>query len=78
MGFRWRTTRGIEVKWYDVFRKNFKNIYSLRANLYNLSIVSFQVVRINTKYNVLYVRGRAIPGETGAYVYIYDTNVTHK
>ncbi|XKL67562.1 hypothetical protein PGB90_003053 [Kerria lacca] len=37
-----------------------------------------KVLRINTKYNVMYVTGRAIPGDTGSIVYIYDTNVTHK
>ncbi|XP_066151893.1 large ribosomal subunit protein uL3m [Euwallacea fornicatus] len=32
-----------------------------------------KVWRINTKYNVLWVSGQAIPGETNSIVYIYDT-----
>lgn len=30
-------------------------------------------MRINTKYNVLWVLGHNIPGETNNYCYIYDT-----
>ncbi|KAK7868290.1 hypothetical protein R5R35_013882 [Gryllus longicercus] len=32
-----------------------------------------RIWRINTKYNVLYVSGQNIPGETNSMVYIYDT-----
>lgn len=32
-----------------------------------------KVWRINTKYNVLWVSGHAIPGETNDVVYIYDS-----
>lgn len=32
-----------------------------------------KIWRINTKYNVLYVSGQAIPGETNSIVTIYDT-----
>ncbi|KAI5736896.1 hypothetical protein M8J76_008236 [Diaphorina citri] len=32
-----------------------------------------EVLRINTKYNVLYLKGTAIPGTVGSYVYLYDT-----
>lgn len=32
-----------------------------------------KIWRINTKHNVLWVSGVAIPGETNAMVYIYDT-----
>lgn len=32
-----------------------------------------KIWRINTQYNVLYVSGQAIPGETNSVVYIYDT-----
>lgn len=31
------------------------------------------ILRINTRYNVLWVSGQAIPGETNSIVYIYDT-----
>jgi large subunit ribosomal protein L3 len=31
------------------------------------------IVKINTKYNVIYVRGPAVPGSVGNWVYIYDT-----
>lgn len=34
-----------------------------------------RIWRINTKYNVLWVSGQAIPGETNSIVYIYDTNL---
>ncbi|EFN76611.1 39S ribosomal protein L3, mitochondrial [Harpegnathos saltator] len=32
-----------------------------------------EILRINTKYNVLWVKGHNIPGETNNYCYIYDT-----
>lgn len=32
-----------------------------------------KIWRINTKYNVLYVSGQAIPGETNSIVYVFDT-----
>lgn len=32
-----------------------------------------KIWRINTKYNVLWVHGTAIPGETNSICYIYDT-----
>uniref|UniRef100_A0A1B6F490 Large ribosomal subunit protein uL3m n=1 Tax=Cuerna arida TaxID=1464854 RepID=A0A1B6F490_9HEMI len=32
-----------------------------------------KIWRINTKYNVLYVQGRGVPGEINSYVYVYDT-----
>lgn len=32
-----------------------------------------KIWRINTKYNVLYVSGPAIPGETNSIVYVYDS-----
>lgn len=31
------------------------------------------IVRINTKYDVIYVRGQNIPGDIGSYVLLYDT-----
>lgn len=42
------------------------------------SAYALQVLRINTKYNVMYVQGRGIPGDTNSFLHIYDTNVTHK
>lgn len=38
----------------------------------------FQIMRINTKYNVLYVKGHNVPGPTHAYVRIYDTALNQK
>lgn len=37
-----------------------------------------KVWRINTVHNVLWVQGPAIPGPTGAYVYIYDSLLPHR
>lgn len=36
------------------------------------TVRSMEVMRINTKYNVIYVKGQCVPGLTGAYVYIFD------
>lgn len=36
-----------------------------------------QIWRVNTKYNVLWVHGPAIPGATGSYVIIYDSWLHH-
>jgi large subunit ribosomal protein L3 len=40
-----------------------------------LQIISlaFQIVRINTKYNVIYVLGQSVPGGTNGVVYLHDT-----
>jgi large subunit ribosomal protein L3 len=32
-----------------------------------------QILRINTKYNVIYVTGQSVPGETNSVVYLHDT-----
>lgn len=37
-----------------------------------------KIWRINTKYNVLWVQGYAIPGETNNLVYVYDTILPHR
>ncbi|XP_076269671.1 mitochondrial ribosomal protein L3 [Rhynchophorus ferrugineus] len=34
-----------------------------------------KVLRLNTKYNVIWVSGQAIPGETNSIVYVYDTKI---
>lgn len=34
-----------------------------------------KIWRINTKYNVLFVSGLAIPGETNSIVYVFDTKL---
>lgn len=34
-----------------------------------------QILRINTKYNVIWVRGHNIPGEIGTYCHLYDTQL---
>ncbi|KAK3893036.1 hypothetical protein Pcinc_003130 [Petrolisthes cinctipes] len=36
-----------------------------------------KIWRVNTKYNVLWVQGPAIPGATGSYVYVYDSWYHH-
>ena len=40
--------------------------------------VGLQIVRINYKYNVLYVKGHNIPGEPGEMIKVFDTKVTGK
>ncbi|XP_015788708.1 39S ribosomal protein L3, mitochondrial [Tetranychus urticae] len=37
-----------------------------------------EIMRINTKENVIYVRGPAVPGETGNFCYIFDTKIIEK
>lgn len=37
-----------------------------------------KIWRINTKYNVLWVQGSGIPGETNSIVYIYDTKLPRR
>uniref|UniRef100_A0A8D8THE4 Large ribosomal subunit protein uL3m n=2 Tax=Cacopsylla melanoneura TaxID=428564 RepID=A0A8D8THE4_9HEMI len=32
-----------------------------------------EILRINTKYNVLFLKGTAIPGSVGSWVYLYDS-----
>lgn len=34
-----------------------------------------KIFRINTKYNVLWVSGQAIPGNTNSIVYVFDTKL---
>lgn len=37
-----------------------------------------KIWRINTKYNVIWVNGRAVPGGKDAWVYLYDTTLPYK
>ncbi|XP_037094787.1 39S ribosomal protein L3, mitochondrial-like [Pollicipes pollicipes] len=37
------------------------------------SLRGLKILRINTKYDVIYVRGPAVPGDHNSYVLIYDT-----
>lgn len=37
-----------------------------------------EIVRINTEYNVMWVTGHNIPGETNSICYIYDTILPNK
>ena len=37
-----------------------------------------KILRINTKYNILYVAGGKTPGPTHGYTMIYDTKLRHK
>lgn len=37
-----------------------------------------KIWRINTKYNVMWVTGTAIPGETNGLVYVFDTMIPSK
>jgi hypothetical protein len=39
------------------------------------AIILLQVLRVNTKYNVIWVKGAAVAGETNSIVYIYDTRL---
>lgn len=41
-------------------------------------IAGLKIWRINTKYNVLFVHGPAVPGHTLSYVNIYDTKIEKK
>ncbi|KAK9888437.1 hypothetical protein WA026_000685 [Henosepilachna vigintioctopunctata] len=47
------------------------------GNRYRISR-GLKIWRINTKYNVLWVSGQAIPGETNSLVYVYDSLVPSK
>lgn len=38
----------------------------------------FQIWRVNTLHNVLWVQGPAVPGGVGSYVYIYDSILPHR
>ena len=40
--------------------------------------VGLQILRINYKYNVIYVLGQSVPGEPGEMVKIFDTNLPDK
>lgn len=37
-----------------------------------------QIWRIDTKYNILYVHGQAVPGPTHAYVRVFDTKLRYR
>lgn len=37
-----------------------------------------KIWRINTKYNVIWVQGMAIPGDCNSICYIYDTKITSR
>lgn len=37
-----------------------------------------QVLRINRKYGILFVRGQAVPGSIGEWVYVYDSKIAEK
>jgi hypothetical protein len=39
------------------------------------AVLILQVLRVNTKYNVIWVKGQGIAGETNSFVYIYDTRL---
>ena len=41
-------------------------------------IIGLQIVRINYKYNVIYVNGHGIPGEPGEMIKVFDSKVTNK
>merc|ERR1711860_437818 len=41
-------------------------------------IVGLQVLRINYEHNILYLSGQCIPGETGEFVYIFDSKISTK
>jgi len=37
-----------------------------------------KVLRVNTKYNLIYLKGPGVPGEDGSYVNIMDSNLYEK
>ncbi|KAG7208769.1 hypothetical protein KM043_014963 [Ampulex compressa] len=37
-----------------------------------------KILRVNTKYNVIWILGHNLPGETNTYCYVYDTLLPHK
>lgn len=48
----------------------------MRENLSKFVLRTFypsQILRVNTKYNVIWIRGPSVPGEVGNYVIVYDT-----
>lgn len=44
----------------------------------NSTILVLQILRINTKYNVMWVLAQNIPGETNTMCYLYDSLLPHK
>lgn len=42
------------------------------------TLSGLKILRINTQYNVIYVRGPAVPGITGSWCYIHDSKVLGK
>jgi len=43
-----------------------------------ITIRGYKILRINTKYNVIYIKGPNIPGETNSFVSIRDTALRHR
>ena len=37
-----------------------------------------EILRINYEENVIYLKGQAVPGENGEFVYLYDTKLKNK
>ena len=42
------------------------------------SLPGLQILRINYKYNVIYVTGPAVPGPIGSWIYVYDSKIMGK
>jgi large subunit ribosomal protein L3 len=42
------------------------------------TMAGLQILRINYKYNVIYVMGQAVPGEPGEMIKVFDTNIPLK
>lgn len=42
------------------------------------TVRSLLVMRINTKYNIIYVKGPSTPGLPGSWVYIFDAKCDEK
>lgn len=40
--------------------------------------LGLRIVRINHKYNILYVLGQSIPGENGEFVKVFDSKLNAK
>lgn len=71
MGNRYRILRAQKVTIVLFTSLLMCNKYTVNVQIF----VSFQIVRINTRYNVIWVLGQASAGETNSLVQFYDTVV---
>lgn len=43
-----------------------------------ITMNGLEILRINTKLNIIWVKGQAVPGENGKWVYIFDSKIVDK